>query len=283
MIFEILATPLLIYRVFFKKWADFQEKKFQIQNDRSKKNGLKVHFYPELPSKRASVRNALVYLGYEITKGWNTKSVNFAWHDETIKVFDGSNGKVINFNCTNISKSFLDKVHSKVFGYGLSVDPNSAKGRILEKSELNGKHDAQIVNAPCNCKEGYVYQKLIDTRKGLFYEDIRPVVIGDEIPMVYLNYRLAGKRFSAKKIRACLAKTQDYLTQKEQSQILQLCTLMGVDLAELDVLRDNKDGKIYVVDVNPTAFGPAHGLSTKNKLRAIEIYGASLKKLLAGF
>jgi hypothetical protein len=278
-ILKILAAPLLIYRVFFKKWANKQEKRFQLEISKKRSTGKTAFFHPEQPNKRAALRNALIFMGYKIGTGWKANAVNFAWHDETEKELNGAPIKAYNLKCTNISKSYLDKIHVEVFGYGLSLNPETLTGRILEKSELNGKHDAQIVKAPCKAKDGYVYQKIIDTRKGLFYEDIRPVVIGKQIPLVYLNYRLAGKRFSAKKIKAQLASTNDFLSKIEQDQILELCQKMGVDIAELDVLRHKSDGKIYVVDVNPTAYGPAHGLSFKQKIKAIEIYATSLKNL----
>jgi hypothetical protein len=278
-IFKILASPLLIYRVFFKRWADKQEQRFQLEVSKKESIGKTAFFHPEQPNKRAALRNALIFMGYKIGAGWKTNAINFAWHDETEKELSGANIKAFNLECTNISKSYLDKIHVEVFGYGLNLNPETFTGRILEKSELNGKHDAQIVKAPCKAKDSYVYQKIIDTRKGLFYEDIRPVVIGKQIPLVYLNYRLAGKRFSAKKIKAQLANTNDSLSKIEQDQILKLCQKMGVDIAELDVLRNKSDRKIYVVDVNPTAYGPAHGLSFKQKIKAAEIYAKGLKNL----
>ncbi|MFY0672629.1 MAG: hypothetical protein JXQ87_04465 [Bacteroidia bacterium] len=278
MILKILAAPLLLYRVFFKKWADWQELKFQGEISKRLPIDKTAHFFPELPNKRAAIRNALQFMGYKFEIGWKANSVNFAWHDETIKQLESSNVNAFNIKCNNISKSFLDQIHLEVFGYGLTVNPLQAKGKILEKSEQNGKHDAKIIKAPCHAKSGYVYQKIIDTRKTLFYEDIRPVVIGSEILMVYLNYRLAGKRFSAKKIKATLAKAADHLSDNEQKQIIELCSKMGADIAELDILRDRHNGKIYVVDINPTAFGPAHGLSLNEKLNAIRIYSEGLEK-----
>jgi hypothetical protein len=35
---------------------------------------------------------------------------------------------------------------------------------------------------------------------------------------------------------------------------------MGLDFGELDILRDNDDGRIYIVDVNNTPSGPRRGV-----------------------
>jgi len=275
----IAASPLLIYRLFFKKWANIQERKYlNFLKSSFQENGLKAGFYPELPSPKASLRNALVYTGFNIVKTIDADIV-IAWQDKTKKDYSQLE-KGINIRCTNIGKDFLDIEHHKVFGYGVEVNPKLFKGKILEKSNENGAHLAQIVEAPIEPKTGFVYQKLLDNRKGLFYIDIRPVIVGQEIPFCYLNYRLEGKRFSAKKIKAKLAETNSVLSADEQMNIIALCQKMGVDVAELDVIRHKSDGLIYVIDVNPTAFGPAHGLSFKNKILATKKYAESLIKLI---
>jgi len=51
---------------------------------------------------------------------------------------------------------------------------------------------------------------------------------------------------------AKLRETDDVLSKDEQAKILQFCRAIGLDYGELDVLRDNGDGRIYVVDANNT-------------------------------
>ena len=196
----MLALPLLFYRVLFKKWANRHEQKFLDFVDSRQKDKGSVLFVPESPRRNAALRNALAYMGFDTTpaKG-ETPVIMVAWEDETYKQEVSTDVKAINGRCTDISKSFVDKIHRKVFGYGIEANPGSQGERILEKSDINGAHQARIVTTPVVTKEGFMYQKLIDTRKGLLYEDIRPVVVGDRIPFCYLNYRVEGKRFSAKK------------------------------------------------------------------------------------
>jgi hypothetical protein len=52
---------------------------------------------------------------------------------------------------------------------------------------------------------------------------------------------------------------------------LRLCREMRLDFGELDVLRDRHDGRIYVVDVNRTPWGPPRTLGTRGALRAIDL------------
>ena len=48
---------------------------------------------------------------------------------------------------------------------------------------------------------------------------------------------------------------------------------------QLTVLRDTGDGRIYVVDVNPSAWGPPRPLPTVDAVRAVRAYAAALARL----
>ena len=56
------------------------------------------------------------------------------------------------------------------------------------------------------------------------------------------------------------------LSLDEQEKITWFCKLLKVDYAELDVLRDNDSKLIYIVDVNPTPWGPPNHLE-KHKVK----------------
>ena len=81
--------------------------------------------------------------------------------------------------------------------------------------------------------------------------DMRVPIFGSILPLVYHKTRSLEARFltfhSAK-----LRETDDVLSKDEQAKILQFCRAIGLDYGELDVLRDNGDGRIYVVDANNT-------------------------------
>ncbi len=91
---------------------------------------------------------------------------------------------------------------------------------------------------------------------GRFVEDIRVPIIGTQIPFVYLKYRPVGRRFSNKNVYAALLSKYQVLSLRELDLIGKLSQAIGLQYGEIDVLRDNRSGKIYVVDVNNTPSGP---------------------------
>jgi len=54
--------------------------------------------------------------------------------------------------------------------------------------------------------------------------------------------------------------------------ISEFCSRIGLDYGELDVLRNKDDGKIYIVDVNYTPWGPPAKLSDdENRIALIRM------------
>jgi hypothetical protein len=53
---------------------------------------------------------------------------------------------------------------------------------------------------------------------------------------------------------------------------------MGLDYAELDVLRDHRDGRLFVVDANPTPWWQ-NGLRPRERQAAISRLGAAFDRL----
>jgi hypothetical protein len=62
--------------------------------------------------------------------------------------------------------------------------------------------------------------------------------------------------------------------------IAQVMSLHHPAAAELDVLRDADDGRIYVVDTNPTPWGPPEKLDKSSQKEAIERMADRLKKTI---
>jgi len=46
------------------------------------------------------------------------------------------------------------------------------------------------------------------------------------------------------------------LSEEEADRVQRFCRGMGLDYGELDAVRDASSGRLYVVDVNNTPFGP---------------------------
>ena len=185
----------------------------------------------------------------------------------------------LNRDCTDISKSWVASVFKDVFGYPLHIDPRTAATPFICKSEINGRHDGYVAEENCEPKEGWVYQKLIQTETpdGTVL-DLRAVTVFGQIPLIYLKERPVEKRFFNLNSGCRLAETQAYLSETEQTQISQFCQKMRLDWGGLDILRDAQDGKIYIVDVNKTDMGPPLALNMEDKLRSTQILGLALRE-----
>lgn len=219
---------------------------------------------PEMPSPFSALYKICHRLGYRITN--NVQQANdlvVAWEDATVRRPDQAlerlalSHHVLNQGCTDISKRHVARVFGEVFGYSLEVDPQTYRGLMVRKSDANAPHDGVIMTGPVdNDHPDLVYQKLVDNVVDEFVEDLRLPVFGDIIPYCLFKRMPIRDRFTNDTGHAMICEVGDLLTQKEIANVLRFCRAVGLDYGELDVLRDNKDGRIYVVDVNNTPFGP---------------------------
>jgi hypothetical protein len=230
--------------------------------------GWRILFFPESPSPKTMLSKLCLYAAHRVV----TSPDEF--HDAAIKWWDDTyaanttlpatfvaKAGVLNLACEDISKSRVDQVFADIFGYGLTVDPTRYVGPYVEKSEANASHDGRILDRPLMTpRPGRVYQRLVDnTVPGGAVEDIRVPIYGDAIPYVYLKTRPLGERFKNVLTTVRLAEAGAILTPVEREKTIAVVQRMGVDYGELDVLRDRNDGRLYVVDVNPTPFAGSLG------------------------
>ena len=236
--------------------------------------------HPDWPSKRASIMAYADALGWVVTneletpvKFNGTTALKLAFDDRTEK--RQAQPGFWNGHCLDISKSTLDRHHQEVFGYGINVDPTSHTGPMLEKSEGNAVHDGREIQGPLSpdqVRSGKVYQRIIDNRaeSGLF-EDLRVVVIQGQVPVVYRKRKSQDVRYTNKTAEVDLAESpKNVLSDTEIAQIASLSAKMRAEFAELDVLRDREDQRIYCVDLNPTPYGPPAGLPERERSRALD-------------
>jgi hypothetical protein len=239
-----------------------------------------VLVHPDWPSKRASIMAYAEALGWAVTNRPNTPDLfdggtvlKLAFDDRTEK--RQAQPGFWNGHCLDISKSTLDRHHQVVFGYGLNVDPTSHSGPMLEKSEGNAVHDGREIQGPLSpdqLQPSKVYQRIIDNRtdEGLF-EDLRVVVIHGEVPVVYRKRKSGEVRYTNETAEVDLAGSpKTVLSEGEIDQITSLSAKMCAEFAELDVLRDRQDGRIYCVDLNPTPYGPPAGLNETDRADAFQ-------------
>ena len=191
------------------------------------------------------------------------------------------NGRRLNFACTDISKSHVASVFEEVFGYPLLVDPETAQGDIVAKSEMNGVHDGRIVVAPTKRHDGFCYQRLIDTAGSDGYcRDLRTPCVGGRPVVVWVKLKPQNSRFAIHTRKAMLRDPAEVYSPQELALISAFNARMGLDWGGLDILRD-QDGRLYIVDVNKTDVGPVIALSWRDKIISMNRLSAALKRLIA--
>ncbi|PHS37535.1 MAG: hypothetical protein COA91_10090 [Robiginitomaculum sp.] len=223
------------------------------------------------------------------TKDYTKADIVVYFEDETKvsppQIPAGFTGKTLNFDCYDISKSRVAQVFEQVFGYGLAVDPLLYKGPIAVKSERNGAHDGYVAQGPLSPKQiqhpDLVFQRLIDNSvDNKWVEDLRCPIIGGEIALIFVKRRPLASRFANANSSVTLREPSDLLSKAERGKLKTFAAVMGLDQGGLDVLRDKKNGKIYVVDVNKTDMGPPLALSIADKSKAVAILTKQFIKLI---
>ena len=177
--------------------------------------------------------------------------------------------RTVNFDCNDISKTRVAEAFDAVAGYNLSVDPESYDGPIVDKSEINAAHDGRIVAGPIPRVNGRSYQKLVDNSvPGGLVEDLRTCTVNGEPVLTFVKRRQISKRFLNENCEVFIASPKDLFTSDELDVIRRFTREINLDWGGVDVLRDARDGRIYIVDANKTDMGPPVALPLGQKLRA---------------
>ena len=165
---------------------------------------------------------------------------------------------VVNGGCTDVSKRRVERAMVSTFGYGLAVDPLQHVGQMVVKSDANATHDGEVIQGPILAPDPTkVYQRLIDNEYSPGQvEEFRATVVAGKVVVVFRKRRELHERFANAIGTAKLLVPLDAFSAEECSRIGDLATDMGLDVCELDVLRDRGDGRVYVVDANNTPFSP---------------------------
>lgn len=173
---------------------------------------------------------------------------------------------IINERCLDISKHRVEATHQRVFGYGMAVDPRSHAGPMVIKNDANAAHDGRVVDGPVEAVDpNNVYQIVIDNTASDIdgrrvrvptVLDLRVTVVGNELSGAYRKYRPANERFLNSVDRAFWHQPSDLFSDEEQRKLLAFAADIGMDLGEIDVLRDNTSGLIYAIDANTTPHSP---------------------------
>ena len=235
--------------------------------------------YPTYPSKKTTLFKIAILHRVRLTnKLVNNPARVFYFEDVTYgdprelkKAYP--NFEITNLHCSDISKSKVNEIHKKILGYDFHVDPAQFNGLAVEKSEVNALHDGKTIVCPISIdaiKPDSVYQIVIDNETDdNQFVDIRVPVVFSQIPLVYLKYKSADKRFTNDMHAATLHETNEILTLEEQAQCIAFAKAMGAQFCELDVLRHKGNGNIYIIDLNKTPYGPPSKLDNPSKKIAI--------------
>jgi len=285
-----IPKQIHIWRIWIKYfWARLPYKLVYcfvlLGNKRGRKS--RILCFPDLPSQNNVLYKICHLLGVEMTNKpqevhdlaiFYSQSPQLDDHS-ALHVFANKND-IINWRCRDISKEFVDQVHLEVFSYSLNVDPGSWVGPVVQKSNDNATHDGSILTGPIQSPIAtMVYQRLIDNTSSddFFVIDYRVPIYKMKIPFVYYKYRPITSRFSNKNSRVELHTSEDTFSQDELQKILLFCDKIGLDFGELDILRDQKTGKIYIVDVNPTPSGPPNHSTRRDYIYAIKTLSTCFK------
>ncbi len=220
---------------------------------------------PDFPSPHSAFYKICHRLGYRITTdARRAGDLVVAWEDATIRRADpalealAARQRVLNYRCVDIGKQRMAEVFEEVFGYGLAVNPAEYHGLMLRKANANAAHDGKVLSGPiADASSEFTYQKLVDNVVDGFLEDLRLPVSGEIFPYCMRKRVPLKDRFTLASGTGTIYPAGEVFTAEEIAKLSQFCQTVGLDYGEMDVLRDSKDGRIYIVDVNNTPYGPS--------------------------
>lgn len=243
--------------------------------------GPAIWFAPDVPRPWYLIRAAAIWSGCRLARTPEEADATVYFHDITAEPpLQPPVQPALNFACADVSKSRVAAVFEQVFGYPLAVDPRAAVGRLVEKPETNGVHGGRIIQGPTEPKAGFVYQHLIETRDAAGdYHDLRSPTVGGR-PVVVWEKHKRGDSFAIHSRRTLLREPEAVYSPAELRLIAEFCFRMGLDWGGLDILRDRRDGRIYIVDVNKTDLGPVISLGWSDKARSVGRLGQALTGMI---
>ena len=225
---------------------------------------MNVLFLPDYPDKEFYTIVAIfMRLGYFATSDPESDfDFGFCWQDSTwlepqpVLEKVARQKPVLNLNCRDISKRTVEEVFSRVFGYGSFVDPTTGSGPIVQKYNENASGGFVVERPLKQIDPKFIYQKLLDSRHGDAMVEYRVPVVPGSIPLAYTELKdLPSDRIKTRKQSIEITEPSEIFSLDELRQISEFCAGMGLDFGELDIIRANDDGKIYIIDANKTPGG----------------------------
>jgi hypothetical protein len=238
------------------------------------------------------------YLIWAVARAAGAKYTKDAAHADVVMHFEDATyspndaptrlqrgAKLVNFGCTDVSKTNVSRASGAAFGRPLAIDPTTHVGPAVEKSEINAAHDGRIVQCPTRPIPGRVYQRVIDNRMVAnpdLVEDLRTCTVGGKPVCVFIKRRQVTKRFLNTNTEVLLRRPEEVFSPEEVAQIGAFTREIGLDWGGVDVLRDRADGNLYIVDANKTDMGPPIGLNLADKLVATRQLANAFRAFVRG-
>lgn len=178
--------------------------------------------------------------------------------------------RFLNYFLVDTSKEFVSRSMEQHFGYTFKIDPKTFEGYCIAKHNGNGTKSCFFLKCPIDADEvfhDHCYQKIINWSspkdKNTLHE-LRIPIFKNIIPFTFFKTRNKGLRFTSKNRSMDITPATAHLSPEECQSIITYCRKIGLEYGELDILRCDQSGKIYIIDVNNTAWWPP------NKLENIE-------------
>lgn len=239
-----------------------------------------VYVWPDMPSKRTALSKIAKELGWELTNRPRRNplfGIRFEdlTHKTPVKLPNEMQSDVQwwNADCSDISKKAVEQHHVAAFGYGMAVDPLSHIGNMVCKSDVNAMHDGRVMEGPILPEAqlpSVVYQREINnTDENGRYFDYRVVYVQGAIALVYRKFKNAERRFTNETEHVELLDGNPF-SPEESDSMRAMAASMGIHYAEFDALRDRGTGQLFVVDVNPTPWGPPAQLDSRLQIQAVK-------------
>lgn len=247
-----------------------------------------VLFYPFQPHPFSAIYKICHQAGFhmcyrydsdwDVGIHWDTATQREALSEEILS----SGRRVLNAACLDVGKIRLSAIFADVFGYPLALDPTRHRGPCVRKSCENATHDGVILDCPIpEAWPGFVYQRLVHNEvSSEAAEDLRVPYICGGIPFVYRKMRPISDRFSNLNLDVSCCPADEAFSESERERIAKFCRILGMDYGELDILRDKLDGRIYIVDANPTPWGPPNHIRAADRAFAIQAMTGALERSL---
>jgi len=240
---------------------------------------IKVYIYGNYPHfEKSTAYFMLRKAGVKFSNNYDDNH-NLAWFWDSRILLDKQSKKLkeyskhlrmINLFLIDTSKDFVARTMQDYFGYTFKINPKTYDGYCVAKHNGNGTKSCFFLKCPIDADEvfhDHCYQKIINfsskTDSSTLYE-IRVPIFKNCIPFIFFKTRNKGLRFTSKNRTMEIAPALKHLSSNECQKILSYCRRVGMEYGEIDILRSDIDGKIYIIDINNTPWWPP------NKLKDID-------------